>query len=121
MEAGSLFRRCTASAVGSSDLLNIWNRVMTPFGTGAARMARALCCRLESLTAASSASNLGGFAQSTGTNLPRRWRVGSSRATIVVSATLRGESGALVSTVSYTHLRAHETGRNLVCRLLLEK
>src|SRR5678810_957134 len=28
-----------------------------------------------------------------------------------------GKSGA----VSYTHLRAHETGRNLVCRLLLEK
>ena len=26
-----------------------------------------------------------------------------------------------VTTVSYTHLRAHETGRNLVCRLLLEK
>ena len=26
-----------------------------------------------------------------------------------------------VSPVSYTHLRAHETGRNLVCRLLLEK
>eukprot|EP00828_Plagiopyla_frontata_P024951 TRINITY_DN31883_c0_g1_i1.p1 TRINITY_DN31883_c0_g1~~TRINITY_DN31883_c0_g1_i1.p1 ORF type:complete len:170 (-),score=44.15 TRINITY_DN31883_c0_g1_i1:3-473(-) len=26
-----------------------------------------------------------------------------------------------ISTVSYTHLRAHETGRNLVCRLLLEK
>ena len=25
------------------------------------------------------------------------------------------------NTVSYTHLRAHETGRNLVCRLLLEK
>ena len=25
------------------------------------------------------------------------------------------------SAVSYTHLRAHETGRNLVCRLLLEK
>src|SRR5674476_996660 len=25
-----------------------------------------------------------------------------------------------VETVSYTHLRAHETGRNLVCRLLLE-
>ena len=23
--------------------------------------------------------------------------------------------------VSYTHLRAHESGRNLVCRLLLEK
>src|SRR5665213_2011666 len=26
-----------------------------------------------------------------------------------------------VAPVSYTHLRAHETGRNLVCRLLLEK
>src|SRR5665213_2044414 len=25
-----------------------------------------------------------------------------------------------LDTVSYTHLRAHETGRNLVCRLLLE-
>ena len=34
--------------------------------------------------------------------------------------------GAILHTVegtpvSYTHLRAHETGRNLVCRLLLEK
>ena len=28
---------------------------------------------------------------------------------------------ASVQAVSYTHLRAHETGRNLVCRLLLEK
>ena len=27
----------------------------------------------------------------------------------------------LAAAVSYTHLRAHETGRNLVCRLLLEK
>src|SRR5674476_1570791 len=27
----------------------------------------------------------------------------------------------LIEAVSYTHLRAHETGRNLVCRLLLEK
>ena len=27
----------------------------------------------------------------------------------------------LCNPVSYTHLRAHETGRNLVCRLLLEK
>src|SRR5674476_1577105 len=30
------------------------------------------------------------------------------------------ENGVLIP-VSYTHLRAHETGRNLVCRLLLEK
>ena len=27
----------------------------------------------------------------------------------------------IIASVSYTHLRAHETGRNLVCRLLLEK
>eukprot|EP01017_Pseudomicrothorax_dubius_P006086 TRINITY_DN1167_c0_g2_i4.p1 TRINITY_DN1167_c0_g2~~TRINITY_DN1167_c0_g2_i4.p1 ORF type:complete len:113 (+),score=22.19 TRINITY_DN1167_c0_g2_i4:142-480(+) len=27
----------------------------------------------------------------------------------------------VMGSVSYTHLRAHETGRNLVCRLLLEK
>ena len=30
-------------------------------------------------------------------------------------------SWGTLGTVSYTHLRAHETGRNLVCRLLLEK
>ena len=29
--------------------------------------------------------------------------------------------GYCVNPVSYTHLRAHETGRNIVCRLLLEK
>src|SRR5665213_4396775 len=29
-------------------------------------------------------------------------------------------SQIVVMPVSYTHLRAHETGRNLVCRLLLE-
>src|SRR5678810_1103404 len=28
---------------------------------------------------------------------------------------------AVSDSVSYTHLRAHETGRKLVCRLLLEK
>src|SRR5665213_4486444 len=28
--------------------------------------------------------------------------------------------GGEIIPVSYTHLRAHETGRNLVCRLLLE-
>ena len=30
-------------------------------------------------------------------------------------------SSVAQKSVSYTHLRAHETGRNLVCRLLLEK
>ena len=33
----------------------------------------------------------------------------------------RRHSLVIHGTVSYTHLRAHETGRNLVCRLLLEK
>jgi len=32
-----------------------------------------------------------------------------------------GSSSVWLHPVSYTHLRAHETGRNLVCRLLLEK
>ena len=32
-----------------------------------------------------------------------------------------GVAQPCLATVSYTHLRAHETGRNLVCRLLLEK
>src|SRR3546814_3729365 len=32
-----------------------------------------------------------------------------------------GMAGGGVNAVSYTHLRAHETKANLVCRLLLEK
>src|SRR5674476_1179647 len=32
-----------------------------------------------------------------------------------------GIQSQYIGAVSYTHLRAHETGRNLVCRLLLEK
>ena len=34
---------------------------------------------------------------------------------------LTGTAGYAADPVSYTHLRAHETGRKLVCRLLLEK
>src|SRR5665213_4012210 len=34
---------------------------------------------------------------------------------------LTGKREVAEDPVSYTHLRAHETGRNLVCRLLLEK
>ena len=32
-----------------------------------------------------------------------------------------GDTYAIFLSVSYTHLRAHETGAYLVCRLLLEK
>src|SRR5450756_2689441 len=33
----------------------------------------------------------------------------------------RGYASDRISTVSYTHLRAHETRHDIVCRLLLEK
>ena len=41
----------------------------------------------------------------------------------VIGATVmeKGTTNGIITAVSYTHLRAHETGRNLVCRLLLEK
>src|SRR5674476_1531347 len=39
-----------------------------------------------------------------------------------VATVNKGHKVLIISmAVSYTHLRAHETGRNLVCRLLLEK
>ena len=45
-------------------------------------------------------------------------RIDSGQTGIIVN--LAGSERG-VDAVSYTHLRAHETGRNLVCRLLLEK
>ena len=39
----------------------------------------------------------------------------------IVCRSITGDLAILAGPVSYTHLRAHETGRNLVCRLLLEK
>ena len=44
------------------------------------------------------------------------------RAELGLKTTVRGVMNRVMpNAVSYTHLRAHETGRNLVCRLLLEK
>ena len=40
---------------------------------------------------------------------------------LAVSAFAADALVSMTVPVSYTHLRAHETGRNLVCRLLLEK
>src|SRR5674476_222228 len=40
---------------------------------------------------------------------------------VLLRANSDGSAVRLKDAVSYTHLRAHETGRNLVCRLLLEK
>src|SRR5678810_1140002 len=39
----------------------------------------------------------------------------------LIKAAQRFDETRGFKSVSYTHLRAHETGRNLVCRLLLEK
>ena len=39
----------------------------------------------------------------------------------VIAASINLDSIACVTPVSYTHLRAHETVLDLVCRLLLEK
>ena len=38
-----------------------------------------------------------------------------------VNRTATVEAGVILETVSYTHLRAHETVLDLVCRLLLDK
>ena len=46
--------------------------------------------------------------------------VGKTVAAVPGGAAPEADRGKTVA-VSYTHLRAHETGRNLVCRLLLEK
>src|SRR5674476_407466 len=52
-----------------------------------------------------------------------RGRAPGSRNCEVLSTDAGRAGGPVRSSdaVSYTHLRAHETGRNLVCRLLLEK
>ena len=47
---------------------------------------------------------------------------GQSELAACLSGLIPADGGQIVlDAVSYTHLRAHETGRNLVCRLLLEK
>ncbi len=52
--------------------------------------------------------------------LPPEWWADSEEDSILVGD--RDDVGCIeISTVSYTHLRAHETVLDLVCRLLLEK
>src|SRR5665213_3606983 len=54
--------------------------------------------------------------------LARITAITNQAATWCVGSALNSNRAAVArTTVSYTHLRAHETGRNLVCRLLLEK
>src|SRR5674476_1583757 len=48
-------------------------------------------------------------------------KAGGIGAALLAIAAFFGLLIIILGSVSYTHLRAHETGRNLVCRLLLEK
>ena len=48
-------------------------------------------------------------------------RPGSPRPPPLATLALRREDDGWFTPVSYTHLRAHETVLDLVCRLLLEK
>eukprot|EP00657_Telonema_sp_P-1_P006566 TRINITY_DN2556_c0_g1_i1.p1 TRINITY_DN2556_c0_g1~~TRINITY_DN2556_c0_g1_i1.p1 ORF type:complete len:113 (+),score=28.91 TRINITY_DN2556_c0_g1_i1:163-501(+) len=58
-----------------------------------------------------------------GSRTNRRHLISSSKVSSSFSdgGTLRSTPVLCVDTVSYTHLRAHETVLDLVCRLLLEK
>ena len=47
--------------------------------------------------------------------------IGDLKSALAEAFEIKKERFKYVEPVSYTHLRAHETGRNLVCRLLLEK
>ena len=52
----------------------------------------------------------------------RRWTLQWNISTVPTAPARHSPSGAYrYNTVSYTHLRAHETVLDLVCRLLLEK
>src|SRR5665213_2483619 len=93
-----------------------------PLITGAARAGDADATAVElnpgalGLLPAESFELIGAVADD-GTTIPRRG------AGVYWATPFFGHSalGLGLTPVSYTHLRAHETGRNLVCRLLLEK
>ena len=61
------------------------------------------------------------FAQTKRSNFMYQWKNGSKYFGEWENGTLHGEGTYTFGTVSYTHLRAHETDQYLVCRLLLEK
>ena len=82
----------------------------------------------ETLVSSHTTTNNGSFSVSVPTD-PFGDGVSSGTKTIVVSV-IEGSSpfyltgtgnASILVTVSYTHLRAHETREDLVCRLLLEK
>ena len=53
--------------------------------------------------------------------LARIERAEGLSAFLILHVPARLHAAAAIGTVSYTHLRAHETVLDLVCRLLLEK
>eukprot|EP00658_Telonema_sp_P-2_P064648 TRINITY_DN5377_c0_g1_i4.p1 TRINITY_DN5377_c0_g1~~TRINITY_DN5377_c0_g1_i4.p1 ORF type:complete len:219 (-),score=29.81 TRINITY_DN5377_c0_g1_i4:76-732(-) len=74
----------------------------------AAALPRAAVCRPEGFSSGNTGSS------SVGTGLYTRERMFPNMAILIPPV-------LCVDTVSYTHLRAHETPEHLVCRLLLEK
>ena len=54
-----------------------------------------------------------------GSILDAGWRLGNADLTVICQAPKLAPH--IAGTLSYTHLRAHETEADLVCRLLLEK
>src|SRR5678809_421830 len=61
-----------------------------------------------------------GVATVSNTGLVTGVSAGTSVITYTDNAGCQQTITVTINPVSYTHLRAHETGRNLVCRLLLE-
>eukprot|EP00658_Telonema_sp_P-2_P001982 TRINITY_DN10746_c0_g1_i3.p1 TRINITY_DN10746_c0_g1~~TRINITY_DN10746_c0_g1_i3.p1 ORF type:complete len:117 (+),score=41.35 TRINITY_DN10746_c0_g1_i3:124-474(+) len=78
---------------------------------------------LAEATAAAAEGEMDGAAQEEASNKLEEHAV-LSMSVAELKAALTAEKidySACVETVSYTHLRAHETPEHLVCRLLLEK
>uniref|UniRef100_UPI001CBE7DA4 GntT/GntP/DsdX family permease n=1 Tax=Pseudomonas sp. BF-R-16 TaxID=2832362 RepID=UPI001CBE7DA4 len=62
-----------------------------------------------------------GYKQGIGSNQMLKWLDASLAPTAAIILIIGAGGGFKQMPVSYTHLRAHETRRHLVCRLLLEK
>eukprot|EP01017_Pseudomicrothorax_dubius_P018575 TRINITY_DN20536_c0_g1_i1.p1 TRINITY_DN20536_c0_g1~~TRINITY_DN20536_c0_g1_i1.p1 ORF type:complete len:110 (+),score=25.52 TRINITY_DN20536_c0_g1_i1:113-442(+) len=58
---------------------------------------------------------------SMGTPATVNFSINTTNSKFIFATNTEQEKNEIIRAVSYTHLRAHETGRNLVCRLLLEK
>src|SRR5664280_2734769 len=104
----------------SSMAAHSWPRGLTPAALKAASGTRCSVLPMPSRPSAL-ASRLAGSTVRTSTLDP--WvtaAMSADAAAVVVLPTPPGPHATTISSVSYTHLRAHETVLDLVCRLLLE-